>query len=165
MSNGPITSKESFLKNASALCDQIRDNGAKPILYVTRACQKGSEQLASFGMNYGNRFWKMMANHIRWVLLILSGMEITITWPVTTMRGKASVLSVWIARGQGWIYRKAEAGTWRGLIWHKEVNMKPRTAKSMELYEIMLRRGYPAEFCEQIILNTFLFIGNRSIKY
>ena len=31
--------------------------------------------------------------------------------------------------------------------------MKPRTAKSMELYEIMLRRGYPAEFCEQITLN------------
>ena len=33
------------------------------------------------------------------------------------------------------------------------MNMKPRTAKSMELYEIMLRRGYPAEFCEQITLN------------
>ena len=31
--------------------------------------------------------------------------------------------------------------------------MKPRTAKSMELYEIMLRRDYPAEFCEQITLN------------
>ena len=44
MSNGPITSKESFLKNASALCDQIRENGATPILYATWAYQKGSEQ-------------------------------------------------------------------------------------------------------------------------
>ena len=31
--------------------------------------------------------------------------------------------------------------------------MKARTAKGMELYEIMLRRSYPAEFCEQITLN------------
>ena len=30
---------------------------------------------------------------------------------------------------------------------------KPRTEKSMELYDIMLKRGYPAEFCEQITLN------------
>ena len=33
------------------------------------------------------------------------------------------------------------------------MNMKTRTAKSMELYEIMLQRGYMAEFCEQITLN------------
>lgn len=31
--------------------------------------------------------------------------------------------------------------------------MKPRTEKSMELYEIMLRRGYPESFCEQITRN------------
>ncbi len=31
--------------------------------------------------------------------------------------------------------------------------MKPRTAKSLELYDIMLNRGYPKEFCEQITLN------------
>ena len=31
--------------------------------------------------------------------------------------------------------------------------MKERTKKSMELYEILLRRGYPKEFCEQITLN------------
>lgn len=31
--------------------------------------------------------------------------------------------------------------------------MKPRTAKSMELYEMLLKRGYPQEFCEQISLN------------
>ena len=31
--------------------------------------------------------------------------------------------------------------------------MKPRTAKSMELYEMMLRRGYPEPFCDQITRN------------
>ena len=34
--------------------------------------------------------------------------------------------------------------------------MKPRTAKSMELYDILIRRGYPEPFCDEItkILNT-----------
>ena len=31
--------------------------------------------------------------------------------------------------------------------------MKPRTEKSMELYEMMLRRGYPEPFCDQITKN------------
>ena len=31
--------------------------------------------------------------------------------------------------------------------------MKPRTSKSMELYNTLLNRGYPQEFCEQISLN------------
>lgn len=31
--------------------------------------------------------------------------------------------------------------------------MKPRTEKSMELYEVMLKKGYPEPFCEQISLN------------
>lgn len=31
--------------------------------------------------------------------------------------------------------------------------MKTRTEKSMELYEIMLRRGYPELFCDQITRN------------
>ena len=31
--------------------------------------------------------------------------------------------------------------------------MKPRTDKSMELYEMMLRRGYPETFCDQITRN------------
>ena len=31
--------------------------------------------------------------------------------------------------------------------------MKPRTEKSMELYEIMLRRGYPESFCDQVTRN------------
>jgi len=36
----------------------------------------------------------------------------------------------------------------------KEITMgKPRTEKSMELYEILLKRGYPQVFCEQVSLN------------
>lgn len=31
--------------------------------------------------------------------------------------------------------------------------MKQRTPKSMELYHILIKRGYPQEFCEQITLN------------
>jgi hypothetical protein len=31
--------------------------------------------------------------------------------------------------------------------------MKPRTAKSMELYEFMFQRGYPEPFCEQVTKN------------
>ena len=30
---------------------------------------------------------------------------------------------------------------------------KPRTDKSMELFDIMVKKGYPKEFCEQITLN------------
>ena len=33
MSNGPITSRESFLKNTALLCERIRANGAVPVLY------------------------------------------------------------------------------------------------------------------------------------
>lgn len=31
--------------------------------------------------------------------------------------------------------------------------MKPRTDKSMELYEFMLQRGYPEPFCDQVTKN------------
>jgi len=31
--------------------------------------------------------------------------------------------------------------------------MKPRTEKSMELYEILLQRGYPEPFCDQVTKN------------
>lgn len=31
--------------------------------------------------------------------------------------------------------------------------MKPRSAKSLELYDIMMKRGYPEEFCDQISKN------------
>ena len=44
--------------------------------------------------------------------------------------------------------------------------MKPRTAKSMELYDILLRRGYPEPFCDEITknLNTD-WIAQRMIGY
>ena len=32
-------------------------------------------------------------------------------------------------------------------------SMKPRTEKSMELYHMMLKRGYPEEFCDQVTKN------------
>lgn len=31
--------------------------------------------------------------------------------------------------------------------------MKPRTEKSMQLFELLKQRGYPEAFCEQITLN------------
>ena len=40
MSNGPISSKKSFLENAGKLCEQIRENGAKPVFYATWAYQR-----------------------------------------------------------------------------------------------------------------------------
>lgn len=44
--------------------------------------------------------------------------------------------------------------------------MKPRTAKSMELYEFMLQRGYPEPFCDQVTknLNTD-WTAQRMIRY
>ena len=51
MSNGPITSKDSFLKSVGILCNNIRANGATPVLYATWAYQKGGKLLESFGMD------------------------------------------------------------------------------------------------------------------
>lgn len=59
MSNGPITSRESFLKNTATLCEQIRSNGATPILYATWAYQRGGKQLADFGMDYDEMYQRM----------------------------------------------------------------------------------------------------------
>ena len=44
--------------------------------------------------------------------------------------------------------------------------MKPKSAKSLELYDIMMKRGYPEEFCDQISknLNTDL-TAQRMIGY
>lgn len=39
--------------------------------------------------------------------------------------------------------------------------MKPRTAKSMELYDILLRRGYPEPFCDEI---TKILIPTGQLK-
>ena len=59
MSNGPITSRESFLNNTALLCERIRSNGAVPVLYATWAYQKGGKQLESFGMDYDEMYQKM----------------------------------------------------------------------------------------------------------
>lgn len=59
MSNGPITSRESFLNNTALLCERIRANGAVPVLYATWAYQKGGKQLESFGMDYDEMYQKM----------------------------------------------------------------------------------------------------------
>ncbi|MGN1191725.1 MAG: hypothetical protein ACI4S0_03550 [Dorea sp.] len=44
--------------------------------------------------------------------------------------------------------------------------MKPKSVKSLELYEMMLRRGYPEEFCDVITknLNTD-FTATKMIGY
>ena len=52
MSHGPITSPKSFFSSVEQLCNQIRENGAVPILYATWACQKGGVKLASKGWDY-----------------------------------------------------------------------------------------------------------------
>ena len=59
MSNGPITSKEKFLMNVWKLCNQIRENGATPILYATWAYQKSGKQLQEFGVDYDEMFHQM----------------------------------------------------------------------------------------------------------
>lgn len=44
--------------------------------------------------------------------------------------------------------------------------MKPRTEKSMQLYRILLDRGYPREFAEAITLNLNTdFTATRMIGY
>ena len=44
--------------------------------------------------------------------------------------------------------------------------MKPRTEKSMKLYDVLLQRGYPPEFCEQITLNLNTdWTANRMLGY
>ncbi len=63
MSNGPITSKEKFLTNVGKLCNQIRENGATPILYATWAYQKDGKQLQEFGMDYDEMFRQMYASY------------------------------------------------------------------------------------------------------
>ncbi|SCI80677.1 Uncharacterised protein [uncultured Flavonifractor sp.] len=52
MSNGPITTPKSFFSSVKLLCEQIRENGAVPILYATWAYQKGGDKLAAKGWDY-----------------------------------------------------------------------------------------------------------------
>lgn len=44
--------------------------------------------------------------------------------------------------------------------------MKPRSEKSMELYDIMILRGYPKDFCDIITMNLNTdFTAKRMIGY
>lgn len=52
MSHGPITTPKSFFSSVKLLCEQIRENGAVPILYATWAYQKGGDKLAAKGWDY-----------------------------------------------------------------------------------------------------------------
>ena len=52
MSNGPVTSRKAFLKNAGRLCDWIREEGAVPLFFATWAYQKGSRAMADMEMSY-----------------------------------------------------------------------------------------------------------------
>lgn len=52
MSNGPITAKKSFLKSVSELCNQIRQNGAVPVLYATWAYKRGGKQMETMDCDY-----------------------------------------------------------------------------------------------------------------
>ncbi|BDF68139.1 hypothetical protein CE91St43_21110 [Oscillospiraceae bacterium] len=52
MSHGPITAPKSFLGSVRLLCEQIRENGAVPLLYATWAYQKGGDKLAAKGWDY-----------------------------------------------------------------------------------------------------------------
>ena len=65
MSNGPITSKASFLENAEKLCEKIRENGAKPVFYATWAYQRGGKKLETFEMDYDEMYQKLRANYYK----------------------------------------------------------------------------------------------------
>ena len=43
--------------------------------------------------------------------------------------------------------------------------MKPRTAKSMELYEMMLHRDYPEPFCDQITRNQMSVVSRNTYPW
>lgn len=53
MSNGPITSKASFLENAEKLCEKIRESGAKPVF------------MRPGHINVEERSWKLL----EWIMM------------------------------------------------------------------------------------------------
>lgn len=52
MSHGPLTTPERFFQSVKQLCEQIRANGATPVLFATWAYQKDSKKLAAKGWDY-----------------------------------------------------------------------------------------------------------------
>lgn len=55
-STGPLTSPERFRESIRALCGQIRENGAEPILYATWAFKRGGKKLTASGLDYDAMF-------------------------------------------------------------------------------------------------------------
>ena len=55
-STGPIRSPERFRQSVRALCGQIRENGAVPVLYATWAFKKGGKKLDESGLVYEDMF-------------------------------------------------------------------------------------------------------------
>lgn len=51
-SANPVRNHEQFQQSVAKLCAQIRQNGAKPLLYATWPYRDGSEKLASTSMTY-----------------------------------------------------------------------------------------------------------------
>ena len=51
-SSAPALRPKLFRSSGKALCEIIRANGAKPVLYASWAYREGSEKLASTGMTY-----------------------------------------------------------------------------------------------------------------
>ena len=52
MSNGPVTSRNSFLKNVGRLCSWIREEGATPLLFATWPYKKDSQAMTDMDMSY-----------------------------------------------------------------------------------------------------------------
>ena len=52
MSNGPITKRNSFLKNVGRLCSWIKEEVATPVLFETWAYQKDSQALSDINVTY-----------------------------------------------------------------------------------------------------------------
>ena len=59
MSHGPVTAPERFCSSVAQLCQQIRENGACPVLYATWAYQQGGAKLAAKGWDYDEMAHKM----------------------------------------------------------------------------------------------------------
>ncbi len=51
-SRNAFANPEDYQHSVAALCALIRENGAKPVIYETWAYRKGSERLASTGLDY-----------------------------------------------------------------------------------------------------------------
>ena len=59
MSNAPVTSKDSFMKSVSCLCEKIHSAGAVPILYATWAYKEDGEKMDSMDITYEQMYQGM----------------------------------------------------------------------------------------------------------